>query len=152
LSFSLALKIFILLFGIFESFCLDEPSPEQLHKKIAIEKKDILEIIFVLFYFSTYLYFITIGNQTAHPLAPFFKRIAYRKGRSAAVTGTARKLAVIIWNMITKNQPYLQYDTRTLTEQRKNAQVKNIKKRLFRLNLTETEMISLFKKTSFPVT
>jgi len=49
----------------------------------------------------------SIGNQAAHPLAPFFKRIAYRKGRNAAITATARKLAVIIWNMITKHQPYL---------------------------------------------
>ncbi|HVY76215.1 MAG TPA: hypothetical protein VG890_15405 [Puia sp.] len=94
----------------------------------------------------------SIGNQTAHPLAPFFKRIAYRKGRNAAITATARKLAVIFWNMITKNQPYLQYDTLTLTEQRKNAQVKDIKKRLFKLNLTQTEMINLFKNTSLPET
>jgi transposase len=94
----------------------------------------------------------SIGNQPAHPLAPFFKRIAYRKGRNAAVTATARKLAVIFWNMITKNQPYLQHDTFTLTEQIKTAQVKNIKKRLFKLNLTEPEMINLFKKTSLPVT
>ena len=94
----------------------------------------------------------SIGNQVAHPLAPFFKRIAYRKGRNAAITATARKLAIIFWNMITKHQPYLQYDALTLSEQRKNAQVKNIKKRLFRLNLTEAEMISLFKKVSFPIT
>jgi len=94
----------------------------------------------------------SIGNQAAHPLAPFFKRIAYRKGRNAAITATARKLAVIIWNMITKHQPYLPYDAVTLSEQRKNVQVKNIKKRLFRLNLTEIQMVSLFKKISFPVT
>jgi transposase len=38
----------------------------------------------------------SIGNQTDHPLAPFFKRIAYRKGRNVAITATARKLALII--------------------------------------------------------
>jgi hypothetical protein len=94
----------------------------------------------------------SIGNQATHPMALFFKRIAYRKGRNAAITTTARKLAVIFWNMITKNQPYLQYDALTLMERRKKAQVKNIKKRLFMLDLTETEMINLFKKTSLPVT
>ena len=57
----------------------------------------------------------SIGNQIEHPLAPFFKRIAYRKGRNAAITATARKLAIIIWNMITKNQPYLQQDPIILT-------------------------------------
>jgi len=90
----------------------------------------------------------SIRNQTEHPLAPFFKRIAYRKGRNAAIIATARKLAIIIWNMITKNQPYIQQDSQILLEKRKDAQVKNIKKRLFKLNLTDSEMISIFKKTS----
>ena len=94
----------------------------------------------------------SIGNQKEHPLTPFFKRIAYRKGRNAAITATARKLAIIIWNMITKNQPYLQNDDQMLMEKRKNAQVNNIKQRLFKLNLTESEMISIFKKTSLPAT
>ena len=94
----------------------------------------------------------SIGNQKEHPLTPFFKRIAYRKGRNAAVTATARKLAVIIWNMVTKMQSYLQPSTEALMEKRKNAQVKNIKLRLFRLNLTDVELASLFEKTSFPST
>jgi hypothetical protein len=54
--------------------------------------------------------------------------------------------------MITKNQPFFQQDSQILLEKRKNAQVKNIKQRLFRLNLTESEMISIFKKTSLPAT
>jgi transposase len=93
-----------------------------------------------------------IGNQETHPLAPFFKRIAYRKGRNAAVTATARKLAIIIWNMITKSQPYLHRDPEVVLEIRKHTQIKNIKKRLFMLNLTETEIISIFKKVSLPAT
>jgi len=78
----------------------------------------------------------SIGNQKEHPLTPFFKRIAYRKGRNAAITSTARKVAIFIWNMITKNQPYLQHAFMSYWK-KKNAQVKNIKKRLFMLNLTE---------------
>lgn len=92
----------------------------------------------------------SIGNQKEHPLTPFFKRIAYRKGRNAAITATARKLAIIIWNMITKTQDYLQPDNQLLFDRRKLAQVNNIKARLFRLNLSETEMTELFQKTSFP--
>src|SRR5215469_3271512 len=94
----------------------------------------------------------SIGNQKEHPLTPFFKRIAYRKGRNAAITATARKLALIIWNMITKTQDYLQPNFESLLEKRKYAQVKNIKSRLFRLNLTDEEMRELFQKTSFPST
>jgi len=94
----------------------------------------------------------SIGNQKEHPLTPFFKRIAYRKGRNAAITATARKLALIIWNMITKTQDYLQPNTQLLYDRRKLAQVNNIKSRLFRLNLSEGEMMEIFQKTSFPST
>lgn len=48
----------------------------------------------------------SIGNQANHELSGFFKRIAYKKGRVAAITATARKLAVIIWHMLTKEEPY----------------------------------------------
>lgn len=41
-----------------------------------------------------------IGNLKETHLSDFFKRVAYRRGRTAAVSATARKLAVIIWNMI----------------------------------------------------
>lgn len=47
-----------------------------------------------------------IGNLKDTHLSDFFKRVAFRKGRQAAVSATARKLAVIIWNMITKKVQY----------------------------------------------
>ena len=45
---------------------------------------------------------IIIHNQ----LKAFFIRIAVKKGRSVAITSTARKIAVIIWNMLTKQENY----------------------------------------------
>ncbi len=48
-----------------------------------------------------------IGNLKDTDLSDFFRRIAYRKGRLAAVSATARKLGVIIWTMITKKAPYM---------------------------------------------
>jgi transposase len=47
-----------------------------------------------------------IGNLKDTALSNFFKRIAFRRGRVAAISATARKLAVIIWNMIVKRIPY----------------------------------------------
>ena len=47
-----------------------------------------------------------IGNLKDTHLYDFFKRVAYIKGRATAVRATARKLAVILWNMITKKNPY----------------------------------------------
>lgn len=47
-----------------------------------------------------------VGNLKDSDLGKFFKRIAFRKGRQAAITATGRKIAVILWNMITKKEPY----------------------------------------------
>ena len=48
-----------------------------------------------------------IGNlKSVGHLTNFFKRIAYKNGRKEAITATAHKLAVIIYNMLTKRVPY----------------------------------------------
>ncbi len=41
-----------------------------------------------------------------NPLKAFFQRIAVKKSRLVAITATARKLATIVWNMLTKKQQY----------------------------------------------
>jgi transposase len=89
----------------------------------------------------------SIGNQKDYELAPFFKRIAFRKGRIAAITATARKLAVILWNMITKVQPYKKSLTRN-TNKNKSTQLKNIEKRIGLLQLTQDELRKFFLRTS----
>ncbi len=94
----------------------------------------------------------TIGNQKAHPLTPFFKRIAYRKGRIAAITATARKLAIIIWNMIAKHEPYRLFDYEKVNQKNKNQQLKTIQHRLSKLSLTTDELKTLFQRTSLLAT
>lgn len=89
----------------------------------------------------------SIGNQKDHELTPFFKRIAFRKGRIAAITATARKLAVIIWNMITKVQPYKKNLTPN-SDKNKSTQLKNIERRIGLLQLTQDELKKLFSRTS----
>jgi|LZCG01.1.fsa_nt_gb transposase len=78
----------------------------------------------------------TIGNLKDTHLADFFKRIAFRKGRQAAVSATARKLGVIIWNMITKGiqyQPPTQY--LYLDQKRKLGLVKRIRKQIDKFDI-----------------
>jgi transposase len=48
-----------------------------------------------------------VGNLKESDLGRFFQKIAYKKGRQAAITATARKIAVILWNMITKKEQYI---------------------------------------------
>jgi hypothetical protein len=70
----------------------------------------------------------SIGKQKDAPLYPFFQRILHRYGRGAAIIATARKLAVIIWNMLTKNEPYKPYDTAKIESQMREKQIKKINK------------------------
>jgi transposase len=83
----------------------------------------------------------TIGNMKADlPITKFFKRLAYKYGRAAAITGTARKLAVIIWNMITRQQPYQpisneQYDSRI-----RKITLINIQKKITKLKIKPEDL------------
>mgnify|MGYP002623735585 FL=1 len=49
------------------------------------------------------------------PLGHFFRRLAKKKNRNVAVVATARKPAVIAWNMLKRNEPY-RYATPAATQ------------------------------------
>lgn len=75
-----------------------------------------------------------IGNLRDNHLSNFFNRVAFRKGRSVAISATARKLAVIIWNMLSK---YQQYDPPTIYEyldQKRKRKVRELQKQIAILN------------------
>ncbi len=74
-----------------------------------------------------------------------------KKGRVVAITATARKLAVIIWNMIVKAEPYKKGQVEINSEKQKAKKVKQLDKKLHALQLTKEELEKLFLKHSFPV-
>jgi transposase len=77
-----------------------------------------------------------IGNLKDTHLSDFFNRINYRRGRTAAVSATARKLAVIIWNMIVKHVPYNPPSQYLFMDQkRKMKLVKKIRNKIAKLEL-----------------
>jgi transposase len=82
-----------------------------------------------------------IGNLKDTHLSDFFKKVLYRKGRTAAVSATARKLAVILWNMITKKQPYnppIHY--LFLDQKRKMGLIKKMKKQINKFEITGNDL------------
>ena len=82
-----------------------------------------------------------IGNLKEGYLHDFFKRIAYKKGRGVAINATARKLAVIIWNMVTKGEQYNPPEEYSLIEQkRKLKALKNIKKNIKKFAITPDDI------------
>jgi transposase len=81
-----------------------------------------------------------IGNLKDTHLSNFFNRVAYRKGRTVAVSATARKLAVILWNMVVKNLPYKPpTDYLFLDEKRKLKLVARVKKQIAKFDLTKED-------------
>lgn len=82
-----------------------------------------------------------IGQLKEGHLVDFFRRINFKKGRATAVSALARKLGVIIWNMVVKGQsyqpptPYLFLD-----EKRKLGMVKRIQKQMVKFDLTSEDL------------
>ena len=82
-----------------------------------------------------------IGNLKEGQLAKFFKRIAYKKGRQIAITATARKLAIIIWKMVTNKVAYEPMESHMfLDEKRKLGIVKRMKKKIANLGITTQDL------------
>ena len=82
-----------------------------------------------------------IGNLKGTHLSDFFSRIAYRKGRQAAVSATARKLAVIIWTMVTKKVPYSPpTEYLFLDQKRRMGLAKKIKKQMVKFDIKPEEI------------
>jgi transposase len=83
-----------------------------------------------------------IGNNLkTGALHQFFVRIKIKKGYMEAVVATARKLAVIVWNMLSKKEQYQPVEDVAYTEKLKNQAIRNIQKKLKRLNISPEELV-----------
>ncbi|MCZ2129587.1 MAG: IS110 family transposase [Bacteroidia bacterium] len=83
-----------------------------------------------------------IGNlKDSTPLRDFFQKINFRKGRVSAISATARKLGVIIWNMVVKGMQYINPEGYLFLDQkRKLGIVKRIQKQITKFGLTNEEL------------
>ena len=83
-----------------------------------------------------------IGNlKDSTPLRDFFQRINFRKGRVSAISATARKLAIIIWNIVVKGIPYHNPEGYLFLDQkRKLGMVKRIQKQIDKFALTNEDL------------
>mgnify|MGYP000871495362 CR=1 FL=1 len=83
-----------------------------------------------------------IGNNLKEgALHQFFVRIKIKKGYMEAVVATARKLAVIIWNMLSKKEQYQPTEDAAYTEKLKAQTIKNMQRKLKRLNISPEELV-----------
>lgn len=81
-----------------------------------------------------------IGNLKDTALSNFFKRIAFRKGRISAISATARKLAVIIWNMLVKKVPYKPETNYEFLDQKRKRKVMEMKRLIHKFDITPDDL------------
>jgi len=81
-----------------------------------------------------------IGNMKDNALSEFFHRIAYKHGRMHAITATARKLAVIIWNMLTKKQQFSYIANDDYKEQIRQNKIRKAQKLIKSAGISANEL------------
>jgi transposase len=83
----------------------------------------------------------TIAQRKDGVLKKIFSRIAFKKGRAAAITALARRLAEIFWIMTVNKVPYKAQNEKEYEEKTKNNVIKNIQQKMRRLNLTAEDIV-----------
>lgn len=82
----------------------------------------------------------TIAQRKDGVLKKIFSRIAFKKGRAAAITALARRLAEIFWIMTVHKVPYTPQDEKNYDAQTKKNIIKNIQHKMRKLNLTAEDI------------
>jgi len=90
-----------------------------------------------------------VGNLKDSDLGKFFKKIAFRKGRQAAITATARKLAVILWNMIIKKEQYKPTNQYVFLDQKRRA-IAQLRKKITKFGIDPNEL-GIFTRPEYMV-
>ncbi|MEQ8549169.1 MAG: transposase [Cyclobacteriaceae bacterium] len=80
-----------------------------------------------------------VGNLKDSDLAKFFRKIAFKKGRQTAINATARKSAVILWNMVTKKQQYMPKNNYLFLDQKRKI-VSRMRKQIADLGLNPDDL------------
>lgn len=82
----------------------------------------------------------TAGNQKDTALSHYFHRFAFRKGRKAAIMATARKMAVTVYNMLQKGQPYKPETLEDYQENLRAQKVNNIQRTIGQSGIKAEEL------------
>ena len=82
----------------------------------------------------------TVGLKKNGSLNAFFKRKAYQKGRGAAITATARKLAVIVWHMLMHKSDYKPMSEEIYEEKIKKKTIANINRKMKRFGIKQEDL------------
>ena len=86
---------------------------------------------------------IAVSKNKESPLANFYRKMAAINGKGTAVTATARKLAIIVYYMIQKKQPYAPQSLEVHQEKVRKLKIKQIQRTIAKLDVKEEELFAL---------
>lgn len=78
---------------------------------------------------------LNVAKKRGTVLANFYQRIAYRSGKKAAITATARKIAIIVYKMLETKEPYSPQDLAEHQEHLRQRRIRSIKKAMRQLEI-----------------
>ena len=73
--------------------------------------------------------------------------MSFKKGTTKAITATARKLATIVWNMITKKEPYQSQEEYLFLDQ-KRKKIAQIRKNISKFGINPNDL-GIFTKPEY---
>jgi transposase len=77
-----------------------------------------------------------VVGRTDSTLGAFYRRLGARAGKSIAVTATARKLAVLVWSMLTYGSAYIRESAENAQRKHEELQLKQLQKRAEKFGLS----------------
>ncbi|MEL7123660.1 MAG: transposase [Bacteroidota bacterium] len=84
----------------------------------------------------------SVGRQKDTPLGDFFRRIAFKKNRAVAITATARKIAVIVYHMLSDKQSFKPMGSEEYAQKIRQMKVARIQKTIQKLSISLDELKS----------
>ncbi len=89
----------------------------------------------------------SIARLKDSQLNKFYKKMLFKKGSTKAITATARKLATIVWNMITKKMPYQAQEEYLFLDQ-KRKQIAQVRRKIAKFGIDPNEL-GLFSRSEY---
>ena len=83
---------------------------------------------------------IGLAKVKDNPLAHFYHRMASRHGKGTAITATARKLAIIVYNMVEKRQAYRPQPLAEYQQKMRTQKIKHIQRTIQKLEIKADEV------------
>lgn len=81
------------------------------------------------------------SNYKEGALHQFFMRLKFKKGHQPAIVATARKVAVIIWNMLSKKEPFKYETNESYAEKVKQQVIKKMQRKMKKMDIKMEDLV-----------